>query len=101
MQGLLQLAGIPYTGPGVLASALCMDKATSKIIFSANGIPQADWLVFTKNDAERPVEIIKKVEDNFAYPVFVKPSGAGSSIGAGIVKSQDMLDGCDRKCTFL
>jgi D-alanine-D-alanine ligase len=68
-----------------------MDKATSKIIFSANGIPQADWLVFTKNDAERPVEIIKKVEDNFAYPVFVKPSGAGSSIGAGIVKSQDML----------
>jgi D-alanine-D-alanine ligase len=91
VQGLLQLAGIPYTGPGVLASALCMDKATSKIIFSANGIPQADWLVFTKNDAERPVEIIKKVEDNFAYPVFVKPSGAGSSIGAGIVKSQDML----------
>ncbi len=91
VQGLLQLSGIPYTGPGVLSSALCMDKAQAKHILAANGIPQAKWLVFKEGDLEKPSEIIDKVGKEFTYPVFVKPSGAGSSIGAGRVMSSDEL----------
>ncbi len=91
VQGLLQLAGIPYTGPGVLASALCMDKASAKLILAAHGIPQASWLVLTEPDLKNPADILRQVESKFTYPVFVKPSGAGSSIGAGRVSSPDEL----------
>ena len=82
IQGLLCLAGIPYTGCGVLTSALCMDKVFAKQIFAVNNIPQAKWFVFTEKDLSNPAEILKKVSDEFSYPVFVKPSAVGSSIGA-------------------
>jgi len=91
MQGLLELSGIPYTGPKVLSSALCMDKATAKLVLQANDIPQADWLVFVNSDLANPQNILNKVEQKFTYPVFVKPSGAGSSIGANKVNSSDEL----------
>lgn len=82
IQGLFEMAGIPYVGCGVLGSALGMDKIYAKIIFEKAGIPQADYLYFTrkeiKEDSERAASLI---EQKFEYPIFIKPSNAGSSVG--------------------
>ncbi|MCK9477888.1 MAG: D-alanine--D-alanine ligase [Firmicutes bacterium] len=91
VQGLLTLADIPYTGCGVLSSALCMDKCFAKQIFEVNEIAQAQWLVFNKYDLSNPHEIQAKVLEKFSYPVFVKPSSVGSSIGAQKVDASDSL----------
>lgn len=91
IQGLLELAGIPYVGCGVLSSALAMDKVYAKIIFEKAGIPQADYLYFTRKEiADDFLGIAQKVEDKFSYPVFVKPSNAGSSVG--VSKAVDRND---------
>jgi len=89
IQGLLELAEIPYTGCGVLASALCMDKAMAKYVFDAAGIPQVDWLLFTPSDSDE--DILNKTNAKFTYPVFVKPSNAGSSFGTAKVNSENEL----------
>ena len=82
IQGLFELAGIPYVGCGVLASALGMDKAYSKIIFEKAGIPQGKYLVFNRKQLKHDLEaVVKQVEETLAYPCFVKPSNAGSSVG--------------------
>ena len=91
IQGLLQLAGIPYTGPGVLSSAICMDKDISKHILEANGIPVAKWLVFRSADLNNLSAVAEAVNENFSYPVFVKPSSGGSSYGASKVYTTDEL----------
>ena len=84
IQGMFELAGIPYVGPGVLASALGMDKAYSKIVFEKEGIPQGKYLVFTRKQIERDIGgIYARVEETLPYPCFVKPSNAGSSVGVG------------------
>lgn len=84
IQGLFELAGIPYVGPGVLASALGMDKIYSKIVFEKEGIPQGKYLAFTRKQIERDFDSINaKVEEILSYPCFVKPSNAGSSVGVG------------------
>lgn len=91
VQGMLKLAHIPYTGPDMLTSCLCMDKAYTKIILQNTGIDQAKWV--TVNDCDRD-EIMKKVvdaEEILGYPMFVKPSNAGSSIGIGKAKNRDEL----------
>lgn len=80
IQGLLELAEIPYTGPKVLASALCMDKAMVKELLQANGIPVTKGI--TVRHGDNLEDAVRKVNDTFAFPVFVKPSNAGSSIGA-------------------
>lgn len=88
MQGLLQLAGIPYVGPHVAASAVSMDKTLTKLVVDHAGIPQAKWLLVRSSDlSARMDSIIKDVEDTFAYPVFVKPASTGSSVG--VSKSRD------------
>lgn len=89
IQGLLELAEIPYTGCGVLSSALCMDKAMAKFVFDAAGIPQVDWLLFTPTDSDE--DILNKTNAKFTYPVFVKPSNAGSSFGTAKVNSEAEL----------
>ncbi len=89
IQGLLDLAEIPYTGCGVLSSALCMDKAMAKFVFDAYGIPQVDWLLFTPADSDE--EILNKTNAKFTYPVFVKPSNAGSSFGTAKVNKAEEL----------
>lgn len=71
-QGLLEIMGIPYTGCGIFASAASMDKDISKILFRASGINTPDWIVLKKFE---PFDEIKK------YPVIVKPSSCGSTIG--------------------
>ncbi|MDR2183027.1 MAG: D-alanine--D-alanine ligase [Clostridiales bacterium] len=81
IQGLLELAGIPYVGSGVAASAICMDKAHTKTIASKIGLKQADYLVFDKDDIDNIREIDEKVLHNLSYPCFVKPASTGSSVG--------------------
>lgn len=88
IQGLLEVMGIPYTGSGVLASALAMDKAASKKIFSYHGIPTPEFEVISNTDA-----FIKKAETLLVKgPVALKPGGEGSSIGVSIVKERDELE---------
>ncbi len=89
LQGLLELAGIPFVGPGMRASANGMDKATTKIVLASAGIRQADYLIFCEDtDTER---MVSQVESKFAYPVFVKPSSTGSSCGVSKARNKTEL----------
>ena len=82
LQGMFEIMGIPYGGCGVLASALCMDKAMAKEIFRMKGIPTCRYFLVHAADLDREEEeIIRKSEEEFSYPVFVKPSNGGSSLG--------------------
>lgn len=82
VQGLLELAGIPYVGSGVLGSALAMDKAMAKLVLQQHGIPQAPWLLINRRDWERdPGAVAGRVGDVLGYPCFVKPANMGSSVG--------------------
>lgn len=82
VQGLLELAGVPYVGSGVLASAVGMDKAMMKICFAARGLPIVEHLVAWRGEWERdPDEVVSRVEGALGYPVFVKPANLGSSVG--------------------
>ncbi|MBQ3964223.1 MAG: D-alanine--D-alanine ligase, partial [Firmicutes bacterium] len=82
MQGLLEMAGIPYAGSGVLSSASTMDKLVTKILANEGGIKQADycavdWFTFATQAASE----IQRIEDKLgAYPYFVKPANTGSSV---------------------
>ncbi len=93
MQGLLELAGIPYVGCGILASAVGMDKAISKIIFKHAKIPQGKYMVVLRPDMDKNIlQIQKNVEESIGYPCFVKPSNAGSSVGVSKVgKPSELL----------
>ena len=82
LQGVFEMAGIPYVGCGVAASALAMDKILAKKIFAAAGIPQADYLGVTAAQWQRdPNAIVERGEARLDYPVFVKPANLGSSVG--------------------
>ena len=90
IQGLFEIADIPYVGPGVAASANSMDKAITKVIIDNAKIKQAKWLmVFSYDDKE---ETINKIESNFSYPVFIKPSSTGSSVGISKAKNRNELE---------
>ena len=92
MQGLLQMAGIPYVGPHVAASAVAMDKTLTKLVVDKEGIPQAAWeLVRSGELAEKMDTILDTLEARFAYPVFVKPAGTGSSVGVSKAGSREDL----------
>ena len=82
MQGLLQLAGIPYVGPHVSASAVAMDKTLTKLVVDQAGLPQAAWALVRRNELKKRMEqILADLESRFTYPMFVKPAGTGSSVG--------------------
>lgn len=87
IQGLLELAGIPYVGCGVLASAASMDKLSTKKIVSSLHIRQADYAAIFEEDFSDMENICDRVENKLSYPVFVKPSNAGSSVG--VMKASD------------
>ena len=92
MQGLLQLAGIPYVGPNVAASATCMDKTLTKLVADCAGIRQAAWQLVTVQElAVNPEGVLDAAEARFAYPVFVKPAGTGSSVGVSKAKNREAL----------
>ncbi len=82
VQGLLELAGIPYVGAGVAASALCMDKDLFKKVMRDSGIPVARHVALRTGDA---------IENPFGYPVFVKPARLGSSVGISKVHDESEL----------
>ena len=81
VQGLFELSGIPYVGPGVLASAVSMDKVYTKVIVDRLHIRQAAYIWVGRGELEDMDRTVEKIERKLAYPVFVKPSCAGSSIG--------------------
>jgi len=92
IQGLLELADIPYVGAGVLASALGMDKALMKVAFRQRGIPVPDYQVVMRWQWQKDKDkIIEEVERLFSYPCFVKPANMGSSIGISKAGSRDEL----------
>jgi D-alanine-D-alanine ligase len=88
MQGLLELANIPYIGGGVLASAVGMDKAVMKVLFAARGLPVCPYRVFLRHEwASDPDRIAAELENTLKFPMFVKPANLGSSVG--ISKAKD------------
>jgi D-alanine-D-alanine ligase len=92
VQGLFELADLPYVGSGVLASALAMDKAMAKVVLAQAGLPQAPYLVVRGRDwRDHPDRVAAEVAGRLAYPVFTKPARLGSSIGISKVKTPDGL----------
>ena len=108
VQGLLELAGIAYVGCGVLASAVCMDKAVANALFEANGVPHTKWVAANRWELEKDLEgVCAGVEKKLGWPVFVKPANAGSSVGISKVSNQEELKAAialalenDRKVVF-
>jgi D-alanine-D-alanine ligase len=88
VQGLLELAGIAYVGAGVLASAQCMDKGAAKDVLAAHGVPQGRWL--SARDSAIDDAFADRVEAELGFPVFVKPSNLGSSVG--VSKARDRAE---------
>ena len=84
VQGLLELMGVPYTGSGVLASALAMDKLKSKELFRLYNVPTPPYYVVERSQLGQ----LEEIHGSFGFPVFVKPRRAGSSVGAG--RANDM-----------
>ena len=92
LQGLLDLADIPYVSAGVAASAVGMDKALMKAVFRAHSLPILDWLVILRRDWEaQPDDAIYRVESVLGYPCFVKPANLGSSVGVTKAHQRDEL----------
>jgi D-alanine-D-alanine ligase len=88
IQGLLEMADVPYVGAGVLASAAGMDKAVMKALFAAAGVPIVKHRTFTDSDwAKRKVSVLSLLRKEFSLPFFVKPSNLGSSVGISKVKA--------------
>jgi D-alanine-D-alanine ligase len=92
LQGLLELAGVPYVGSGVLSSAACMDKEFMKRLFVSAGLPTVDYAVIRERDWRRDPAPARAAADAFGYPVFVKPARAGSSMGVTKVHSPAEFD---------
>ena len=88
IQGLLELASIPYVGPGVLASAAGMDKAVMKVLFAARGLPLCAWRGFVRAEWDRDRTRVLTDVRALGYPMFVKPANLGSSVGISKVKGE-------------
>ena len=91
VQGLLELAKIPYVGCGVLSSAVSMDKLSTKILVSSLGIRQAAYVPVMKEELSDMDGVVSRIEQAFPYPVFIKPSNAGSSRGVSRADNRKML----------
>jgi D-alanine-D-alanine ligase len=105
IQGLLELANVPYVGAGVAASSLGMDKALMKVLFSAHGLPVCDYQVVLRRDWERQSDTVASdLERRLRFPMFVKPANLGSSVGiskaknlASLRAAMDLAGSFDRK----
>lgn len=99
VQGLLELAGLPYCGPGVAGSAAAMDKVMTKALLHSAGLPQARYV--QRHETELRPDLSVEVEDRLGWPVFVKPANMGSSIGISKVKDPGDLDAAlDLACRY-
>ena len=92
VQGVMELARIPYVGCGLLASSISMDKLYTKIVVDRLGIRQADYVAVYGEDLGNMEHEISRVEAKLPYPVFVKPSNAGSSQGVSKAHNREELE---------
>jgi D-alanine-D-alanine ligase len=90
VQGMLELAGVPYVGSGVLASALAMDKIKAKEILAVHGLPLAAWVGVHDTEIDGAAEAVRRAD--LRYPLFVKPANLGSSVGVSKVHEPSELD---------
>lgn len=101
IQGLLELAGIPYTGPGVSSSAVCMDKIFTKRILENAGLPTAKFVVYRREECENISKVIDDIIDKIGLPMVLKSPCQGSSIGVVIVKGkEDMSNAIEEVFTY-
>jgi D-alanine-D-alanine ligase len=92
LQGLLELADLPYVGCGVAASAVGMDKALMKAVFLGDGLPVVEHVIVQVSEwSDNPFEAARAIEDELHYPCFVKPANGGSSVGVSKVKTREEL----------
>jgi D-alanine-D-alanine ligase len=92
IQGLFELADIPYVGCGVLGSALGMDKYYAKIVFEKENLPQGKYLAISKKQIMSDLDqVLLQIEEMFTYPCFVKPCNSGSSVGVSKASTRDEL----------
>lgn len=92
LQGLLEIMNVKYVGSRLLSSAVCMDKAYTNLIFEANGIKHTPWVSFTQYEYEKNRDLIlDNIVGRLKYPLFVKPSNAGSSVGITKCDSYETL----------
>jgi D-alanine-D-alanine ligase len=105
VQGLLEMANIPYVGCGVLASACGMDKVAMKLLFSQAGLPIGEYIWFLRSQWQsNPASVARRVARDIGFPCFVKPANLGSSVGVskamdktGLIESVDLAARYDRK----
>ncbi len=102
VQGLLELAGLPYVGAGVVGSAVGMDKAIFKHVMAANGLPVLPWQLVIKREWERnETAVLDQIETALSYPVFTKPANLGSSVGISKCRSRaELKAGIDEAARF-
>lgn len=95
VQGLLELAGVPYVGSGVLGSSLGMDKAVQKALWRGMGLPIVDWVTLTRREIERDAHAVaERAEREIGFPCFTKPANLGSSVGVSKARTrQELLAG--------
>lgn len=91
IQGLFQLAGIPFVGCDTISSANCMDKEMTHTILEANGIKMAKWVIVNEQKMQDFDAFAQQAEEKLGYPMFVKPANAGSSVGVGKAKNREEL----------
>lgn len=92
IQGLLELANIPYVGAGVAGSAVSMDKGMMRVLFASQDLPLLPWVTVSRSALEKNApDVIKQIEEEIGYPCFVKPANLGSSVGISKAKDQEAL----------
>ena len=104
IQGMLELLKIPYVGTRILGSSICMDKVYAKIVFNKANIPQAEYVYIRKNknnytyieedfteETYNIYDIAKKITEKIEFPMFVKPSNSGSSVGINTAENLEDL----------
>ncbi|MEQ1787824.1 MAG: D-alanine--D-alanine ligase family protein, partial [Acidimicrobiales bacterium] len=99
VQGMLELANVPFVGAGVLGSALCMDKLKAKDVLAAHGLPQVPWIGLRDVDATDVGRLV--AEAGLRYPLFVKPANLGSSVGVSrVVDPTRLREAADLAATY-
>lgn len=91
VQAVLDMAGLPYTGSGALASAVAMDKATAKRLFRHEGVITPEWVLLKHRDKPADATLVGAIIDRFELPVVVKPNNQGSTVGFSLVEKKEQL----------
>jgi D-alanine-D-alanine ligase len=95
VQELLEILGLPYTGPGVASCALCMDKVAAKHVLRAAGVPTPDWVAFNSTAFRElgAADTLEEIEQHLGFPLVVKPASQGSSLGVKFASERDGVPG--------